>query len=163
MLTDFQTGPGAGPAGHWPTRKGTVPSPRDVMGNFRSGWAVGLGMRRSFPFLFVAVAGFGGVVAIAAPARAQESADRCVSIQTATVTNGLAMDVQNSCSKRLACALTWTLTCENASGKATSKAKQEARFAIDASDTHHTTGSAATCKDGWKIDDVSWDCAAAEK
>ena len=58
---------------------------------------------------------------------------------------------------------TATLTCENASGKATSKAKQEARFAIDASDTHHTPGSAATCKDGWKIDDVSWDCSATAK
>ena len=120
-------------------------------------------MRRAFPFLFVALAGVTGIVAIAAPARASESADACVSIQTATVTSGLAIDVQNSCSKRLACALTWTLTCENASGKTTSKAKQEARFAIDASDTHHTTGSAATCKDSWKIDDVSWDCNAASK
>ena len=120
-------------------------------------------MRRAIPFLFLALAGVTGVVAIADPARANESADACVSIQTATVSSGLAIDVQNSCSKRLACALSWTLTCENASGKTTSKAKQEAHFAIAASDTHHTTGSSATCKDSWRIDDVSWDCAAAAK
>jgi hypothetical protein len=120
-------------------------------------------MRRGFPFLFVSLAGAAAIVAVAAPARAADSADECVSLQTATVTSGLAIDVQNSCTKRLACALTWTLTCENASGKATSRAKQEARFAIAASDTHHMTGSSATCKDGWKIDDVSWDCAAVTK
>jgi hypothetical protein len=53
--------------------------------------------------------------------------------------------------------------CENASGKITSKAKQEARFVLSAADTHHTTGSAASCKDGWKIEDVSWDCTPAVK
>ena len=121
-------------------------------------------MRASqLPVLFVCLAGFAVVVAVAAPARAADSADACVSLQSAPLTSGLAFDVQNSCDKRLSCALTWTLTCENASGKATSKSKQEARFSVGASDTHHTTGSASTCKDSWKIDDVSWDCAAAGK
>jgi hypothetical protein len=120
---------------------------------------------KKLPFLLVGLLGIAAAVAVAAPARASssDSADKCVSINTAPLSTGLTFDVQNSCEKRLSCALTWTLTCENASGKTTSKAKQEARFMIDASDTHHTSGSAAACKDGWKIDDVAWDCAAAGK
>jgi hypothetical protein len=127
------------------------------MGRCRSG------MRRAFPFVFAALATLGGLVSLATPAHAADSADACVNIRSAELTSGLAFDVQNTCDKRLSCALTWTLTCENASGKATSKSKQEARFLISSSDTHHMTGSAASCKDGWKIDDVSWDCAAAGK
>jgi hypothetical protein len=121
------------------------------------------GMRRSCPFVLAAIATIAGVIAIAAPARAADSADACVTIHSAELTSGLAFDVKNTCDKRLACALSWTLTCENASGKTTSKSKQEARFVISSSDTHHTTGSAASCKDGWKIDDVSWDCAPSVK
>ena len=115
------------------------------------------------PFLFVCLAGVAGVIAVAAPAQAADAADACVNIQSAALTSGLTFDVQNSCEKRLSCALTWTLTCQNASGKATSKTKQESRFVIAAADTHHTLGSAATCKDSWSIDDVSWDCAAVAK
>jgi hypothetical protein len=119
-------------------------------------------MRRVFQVLF-GVSAIVGVVAVTGPARAADSADACVNIQSAELGSGLTFDVHNTCDKRLSCALTWTLTCENASGKATSKSKQESRFVVSASDTHHTTGSAASCKDGWKIDDVSWDCAAAAK
>lgn len=115
------------------------------------------------PFLFVVAAAVAGLIATAAPAQAADSADKCVNLESAPLTTGLAFDVKNGCDKRLSCALTWTLTCENASGKATSKTKQEARFVIGASDTHHTTGSSSTCKDSWKIDDVSWDCAAVGK
>jgi hypothetical protein len=118
---------------------------------------------KNVTFVFVALAAFAGVVGIAAPARAADSADACVNIQSATLSTGLTFDVQNSCEKRLTCALTWTLTCQNASGKTTSRARQEARFLIAASDTHHTLGSAETCKDGWSIDDVAWDCAAVAK
>ena len=123
-------------------------------------------MRRVFPSVLLACAAFAvlaAVVTVAGPARAGDSADTCLAIQSAELGTGLAFDVHNTCDKRLSCALTWTLTCENASGKTTSKSKQEARFLVSASDTHHTTGSAASCKDGWKIDDVSWECAAAGK
>lgn len=110
--------------------------------------------------MLVSLAAISGALLLPSPAHATaSSAEECVSLQSATVSTGLAIDVQNSCSKRLACVLSWTLTCENASGKTTSKARQEVRFAIAASDTHHTTGSAAACKDSWKIDDVAWDCA----
>jgi hypothetical protein len=120
-------------------------------------------MRRAFSLVVVGVAPVMAVVGASGAAYAADSADACVNIHTAQLGTGLAFDVQNTCDKRLACALTWTLTCENASGKATSKSKQEARFLVSAADTHQATGSAATCKDGWKIDDVSWSCAAASK
>lgn len=123
-------------------------------------------MRRAAPLLLVGILGVLSLVAIAGPASAAPpppSANDCVSLQSAPLSTGLSFDVANGCDKRLACALTWTLTCENASGKATSRAKQESRFVIGASDTHHTSGSAATCKDGWKIDDVAWDCTPAGK
>jgi hypothetical protein len=119
-------------------------------------------MRRAFPILFLGTAGVLGLVSIAGPAQAApESADACVNIRSAQMTEGLAFAVENTCEKRLSCALTWTLTCTNASGKTTAKAKQEARFHIGAADTHHTTGSSSACKDSWKIDEVSWDCAPA--
>jgi hypothetical protein len=120
--------------------------------------------RAALPFL--GLLGAFAIVAVAGPASAAPptpSANDCVSIQSAQLSTGLSFDVANGCDKRLSCALTWTLTCENASGKATSKAKQEARFVIGASDTHQTAGSAASCKDGWKIDEVAWDCAPAGK
>ena len=120
-------------------------------------------MRRAFPFIFAGAAAVASVLAVAGPARAGDSANACVAIQSTEMSTGLAFDVQNACEKKLACALTWTLTCSNASGKTTSTTKQEARFVLSASDTHHTTGSAASCKDSWKIEDVSWDCAPASK
>lgn len=120
-------------------------------------------MRRLLPFLSVLTGVFSGIVAVAMPAQAADTADECVVIRSATLASGLAFDFENSCTRRLTCALSWTLTCENASGKTTSKAKQEARFVVGASDTHSMTGSASTCKDGWKIDDVSWTCAPAGK
>jgi len=113
--------------------------------------------------LFGFVAGALALVAIAGPANAGSSASDCLSINSAELSTGLSFDVKNGCEKRLSCALTWTLTCENASGKITSKAKQEAKFVVGASDTHQLTGSSATCKDSWKIDDVAWECAAASK
>ena len=108
--------------------------------------------------LFGFLAGGLALFVFAAPAQAGSSAMDCVSIDSAALSTGLSFDVRNGCAKRLSCSLTWTLTCENASGKTTSKAKQEAKFVVGASDTHQLTGSSATCKDSWKIDDVAWDC-----
>jgi hypothetical protein len=119
-------------------------------------------MRRAACLFSVGLATALALLAVQGPARASSSANDCVSLRSTALSSGLSFDVENTCDRRLSCALTWTLTCENASGKATSKAKQEARFVVGASDTHQTSGSAATCKDGWKIDDVSWDCAATK-
>jgi hypothetical protein len=110
--------------------------------------------------VFLFVAGALVSVALAAPARAGgSSANECVNVRSAELSTGLAFDVENACEKRLSCALSWSLTCSNASGRTTSKTKQEARFLLGASDTQHTLGSSAACKDSWAIDDVAWSCA----
>ena len=114
--------------------------------------------------LFAAVASALSMLAIVAPAAAgAPSANECVDVRSAELSTGLTFDMKNACEKQLSCALSWTLTCENASGKATSKTKQEARFTIAEHDTHQTTGSSATCKDAWKIDDVEWTCASSSQ
>jgi hypothetical protein len=120
-------------------------------------------MRRALTFAFAFTAVVSCVTAAAVPASAAESADECVNIRSTELSSGLSFDVQNRCEKRLTCALSWTLSCENASGKTTSKSKQEARFEVGASDSHSTTGSASPCKDGWKIDEVSWTCAPSAR
>lgn len=120
-------------------------------------------MRRRLSFFLVLAGIASGAVMVAAPAGAADSADECVSIRSAELGSGLSFDMDNRCDKRLACALSWTLSCENASGKTTSRSKKEARFDIGPSDQHSTTGSASSCNGGWKIDDVSWSCAAVGK
>jgi hypothetical protein len=119
---------------------------------------------RTASFLFVSLAAGLGLVAIASPAQAGgPSASDCVSIRSAELSTGLTFDVQNRCEKRLSCALTWTLTCENASGKTTSKSKGEAKFVVAEAESAQMMGSSAACKDSWKIDDVAWDCTPAGK
>ena len=114
--------------------------------------------------LFVAVASSLLLLAVVAPAAAGPStANDCVDVRSAELSTGLTFDMKNACEKQLSCALSWTLTCENASGKTTSKTKQEAKFLISEHDTHQTMGSSATCKDAWKIDDVEWSCASTQK
>lgn len=89
--------------------------------------------------VLVGVAALVMVVGAAGSAHAADSAEACVNIQSAELGTGLAFDVQNTCDRRLSCALTWTLTCENASGKATSKVKQEARFLVSVARRHVAT------------------------
>ena len=98
-------------------------------------------------------------VAVAAPSFASETADECVVVYQNAQDKGIDFELKNNCDKRLSCGIKWTVSCENASGKTTSSARRDARFGIDASTTHHENASAASCADGWKVDDVSWDCA----
>ena len=120
-------------------------------------------MRRPHSFLLTTLGLSAFAIASSATAAHAESADECVSIRTQEQSSGLAFDVKNACTKKVACSVAWTLSCTNASGKVTSSAKQEARFAVAPDTTHGVNGSATTCKDGWKIDDVSWDCSPASK
>jgi hypothetical protein len=113
--------------------------------------------------LFGLVVAAATLVGITVPARAGTSASDCVSIASAELSTGLSFDVKNACEKRLSCAMTWTLSCENASGRITSRAKQEAKFVVGADGSHQLTGSSAACKDGWRIDDVAWECAPIAK
>ena len=100
-------------------------------------------------------------VVLAAPtfAVASDSADECVVVYRNESDKGIDFEVQNNCQKALSCGLKWTISCENASGKTTSSSKKDTKFGVEAAKNHHENASAAACSDGWKVDDVSWDCA----
>ncbi len=120
-------------------------------------------MRRPVTILIIALA---GVLLLVTPAQATapesaDSADSCVAFTTAEQSSGLAFDLRNGCDRGLACSLSWTVSCQNASGNTTSTAKHGASFVVAADTTHRALGSAATCKDGWRIDDITWDCTPA--
>jgi hypothetical protein len=71
---------------------------------------------------------------------------------------GLDLVVANRCEIKLACSVSWTLTCQPAAGR--SRKSQHGQAFSLATDTSETTSvSAETCgNDGWAIDDVSWSC-----
>lgn len=96
-------------------------------------------------------------------AQAAESADECVAIQKNEQSDGLAFDVKNNCDRRLACSLSWRVSCENASGKTTKSEQKSASFGVGPAAAHQVFGSAAACNGNWRIDDVSWSCAPAQK
>ena len=98
-------------------------------------------------------------VALSATAGAAESVDDCVAISRTELSTGLTFEVKNNCDRKLSCSMGWRLSCENASGKTTSSSRESATFGMSASSEHKVNGSAASCKDGWKIDDVTWTCS----
>lgn len=98
----------------------------------------------------------------APPAKAADSADECVRLRESQADKGLTLDVDNNCDRALSCSLSWTVSCQTESGKVTRSAKDGARFVVAASKTGRATASTKACGDNWKIEDVSWDCAAVK-
>jgi hypothetical protein len=98
----------------------------------------------------------------APPAHAADSADECVRMRESQVDKGLTLDVDNNCDRTLACSLSWTVSCQTESGKVTRTAKDSARFVVAASKTGRALASSKSCGDNWKIEDISWDCAAVK-
>ena len=115
--------------------------------------------------LLVLVAGLPvlSVALLSAPsAKAADSADECVRMRESQAEKGLTLDVDNNCDRSLACSLSWTVSCQTESGKVTRSAKDSARFIVAASKTGRAVASTKTCGDNWKIEDISWDCAAVK-
>jgi hypothetical protein len=98
----------------------------------------------------------------APPAKAADSADECVRLRESQADKGLSLDVDNNCDRSLSCAVSWTVSCQTESGKITRSAKDSARFVVAASKTGRAFASTKTCGDNWKIEDISWDCAAVK-
>jgi hypothetical protein len=72
---------------------------------------------------------------------------------------GVDLVVGNGCDVKLACAVSWTLTCTPDEGKRT-RTPERTTFALDTGGTQRTLASPSTCGNaGWMIDDVSWTCA----
>lgn len=91
-------------------------------------------------------------------AHADASADDCVGVRKTEVERGLEFSVQSSCEKPLACSLGWTVTCSTDKGAVTSRVQEKKKFALSAGASEVVTGSAATCKQSWRIEGVNWRC-----
>ena len=71
--------------------------------------------------------------------------------------------VTNSCTIKVECSVTWSLTCAPDSPKHRSRKQQGASFNLETTEAKTTTASADSCGDaGWSIDDVNWSCAPSK-
>ena len=103
------------------------------------------------------------VVTVLSTAEAADSANDCVRLRESPDTSGVALDVDNNCDRRLSCAVSWTVECQNDQGKVTKSAKESASFVLQASASGHALASTKACtSNNWKVDDVSWECAAVK-
>lgn len=104
-----------------------------------------------------------GSLALAGEAQADEAgAGDCVGFSKTDVEKGFEYAINNACSRKLSCNVSWTVTCETNDGRVTSKKRESAKLAIDGDGSGSVTASAAACKQGWSIDDVGWHCSEAK-
>lgn len=69
---------------------------------------------------------------------------------------GVDVVVSNQCDVRLACSVSWTLTCKPAEGR-DRRSQHGQAFSLVSSATETTAISPEACgNDGWEIDDVAW-------
>jgi hypothetical protein len=71
---------------------------------------------------------------------------------------GIDIVVANRCEVKLACSVSWSLTCQPAVGKRR-KSQHGQAFSLVTDATETTAISPIACgNDGWEIDDVAWSC-----
>jgi hypothetical protein len=94
------------------------------------------------------------------PARAEEpdTANACVGLQNAVGDRQLVIHAGNDCERKLSCTLDYSVRCEDNQQKETSRVQKRALFSLPAKGNAELTLSAATCKQGWAIDDLAWTC-----
>jgi hypothetical protein len=90
--------------------------------------------------------------------QAAESASDCVTILRSQLSSGVSYAVNNSCGENLGCSMSWTVQCENAAGKVSSRTRGGTKFSLSANDGHEVIASADQCTSGWDITDVAWSC-----
>jgi hypothetical protein len=93
-----------------------------------------------------------------ATAGAAESARDCVGFETAEADRELRFHASNSCERRLECTMHYTLSCEDLAGRVTSSSPLRLAFQLASKGTQDLTLSAASCKQGFRIDHVTWNC-----
>jgi hypothetical protein len=93
-----------------------------------------------------------------ATAIAAESARDCVGFEKAEADRELRFHANNSCERRLECTMHYTLSCEDLKGQVTSSSQLRLAFQLASKGAQDLTLSAASCKQGFRIDDVTWNC-----
>jgi len=111
-------------------------------------------VRKALAF-FLALA---GVVIFSRAEAADPTANDCVTLLRSTHELGVSFEAVNKCDRPLACAMSWTVQCESASGKITYRGRSEAKFPLASDESHETFASAEKCTSSWDIADVSWSC-----
>jgi hypothetical protein len=110
----------------------------------------------------VGLALFSGLLATAsigtAAAEETPNASDCIGFEKNENDHNIQYSIENVCERKLSCRVSWKLTCEDKDGKATAKSTHKANVSLDASGSTSVTASAESCKQGWRIDDVSWSC-----
>ena len=72
--------------------------------------------------------------------------------------DGVDLVVANRCDVRLACSVSWSLTCRPATGRSR-KSQHGQAFSLVTDSTESTAATPEACgNDGWEIDDVAWSC-----
>lgn len=72
--------------------------------------------------------------------------------------DGVDLVVANRCDIKLACSVSWTLTCAPETAKV-SRSQHAAAFDLEVGSDQRTLASPAACgNDGWVLDDVTWSC-----
>jgi hypothetical protein len=105
---------------------------------------------------------FGAVASLPAGssvAHAEEPPLQCVGFQQSVQENKtIEYEVENGCEKKQACSLSWTIQCENDKGKATDRSRKSERFVLAPSSKKAVSLSAESCKQSWRIEEVTWQC-----
>jgi hypothetical protein len=93
-----------------------------------------------------------------ATASAQQSAQDCVGFDKVEADRALLFRAKSSCERRLDCALNYTLRCEDTKGRVTSSTQARVAFQLASRGERELTLSAASCKQGFRIEGVDWKC-----
>jgi hypothetical protein len=93
---------------------------------------------------------------------AADQGGQCVGFDKSDGDKTILYEVENSCEKKQACSISWLVTCEDEAGKVTTRSQKSSRFALKPEAKHSVSLSAESCKQGWRIENVSWQCDDAK-
>jgi hypothetical protein len=95
----------------------------------------------------------------AGAAEETDTVNACVGFQNEEGDKLLTVHASNACDRKLACRLDYVLRCESDKGEVTSKSSKRQLFRLAAKGAQDLSLSAASCKQGWAIDELAWSCA----
>jgi hypothetical protein len=120
-------------------------------------------MRRPQPAVLLALIGFALAPSLAAAPRRQRSVPKQRTLTSCPVfhqsrvgSEGLRLELQNSCAFPVACTLTWSVHCRGASE---SPGERSDSLELPVGATDAVVASGAACgRGGWDIDRIRWSC-----
>lgn len=100
-------------------------------------------------------------------ASAQESGpprpESCMSFSKGNLDKGISFDIESHCEMKLACKVSWVVQCADNDGKVESRTTKREQFGLENGESRGVPMSAETCKQSWKVENVSWGCDPVKK